>query len=215
MAITTYAELQTAVANWIDRSDLTARVPEFIALAEAAMQHDVRHWRMENRAELTTGARYVAVPTDWAETIRLTVDGDYRALELLSATEMADRRMRSGDSGAEPRFYRHVDQGFELFPTPPTGTVMILEYVAKIPALSDSNTTNWLLEEVPDAYLYGALMHANIYLINDVRVQQFAALFSAAVSRLNEVSKKARSSGTGPNLRVRGLGGGSHPRKMR
>ena len=48
MAIGTYAELQTAVANWLDRDDLTDRIPEFIALAEAKMNRVLRISLMEN-----------------------------------------------------------------------------------------------------------------------------------------------------------------------
>ena len=73
MAITTYAELQTAVSNWLDRTDLTARAPEFIALAEASMQRDIRHYSMEARAALTIDGRYEDLPADWSETIRVEI----------------------------------------------------------------------------------------------------------------------------------------------
>lgn len=42
MAITTYQELQDAVSNWLDRSDLTTRIPEFISLAEGEMRRQLR-----------------------------------------------------------------------------------------------------------------------------------------------------------------------------
>ena len=38
MALTTYSELQAAVASWLHRDDLTAQIPDFIRLAEADMQ---------------------------------------------------------------------------------------------------------------------------------------------------------------------------------
>jgi len=55
MAINTYATLQTAVANWLDRSDLTDRIPEFIALAEARMNRVLRLAIMLNVDETTLG----------------------------------------------------------------------------------------------------------------------------------------------------------------
>ena len=55
MAINTYATLQTAVANWLDRSDLTDRIPEFIALAEARMNRTLRLAIMLNVDETTLG----------------------------------------------------------------------------------------------------------------------------------------------------------------
>ena len=68
MAITTYSELKTAVANWLNRDDLTSNIPEFIALAEAAINDQVRHWRMEKRAETTLDAQFIGPPSDWLET---------------------------------------------------------------------------------------------------------------------------------------------------
>ena len=56
MAIGTYAELQTAVANWLDRDDLTDRIPEFIALAEAKMNRNLRISLMENVSTAITMA---------------------------------------------------------------------------------------------------------------------------------------------------------------
>ncbi len=54
MAIGTYAELKTAVANWLDRDDLTDRIPEFIALAEARMNRVLRLRMMEGKYTAST-----------------------------------------------------------------------------------------------------------------------------------------------------------------
>ena len=66
MAIGTYSELQTAVANWLDRDDLTDRIPEFIALAEAKMNRVLRISLMENVSTALTmvsGTRDYSLPT--------------------------------------------------------------------------------------------------------------------------------------------------------
>ena len=49
MALTTYSEPKTAIANWLDRSDLDDRIPEFIQLAEARHRRDLRleEWKLE------------------------------------------------------------------------------------------------------------------------------------------------------------------------
>ena len=46
MAISNYAELQTATANWLDRTDLTDRIPEFIDLAESTFNRTIRNRQM-------------------------------------------------------------------------------------------------------------------------------------------------------------------------
>ncbi len=207
--ITTYSELKTTIADWLNREDLTATVPAFIQLAEAQMQSDISHWRRSQRASLTANDRFIALPDDWHSTIRLTIDGDYKDLELMSAREMADRRYRDSASGT-PRYYRVADQSIELYPSPATDVTFILEYVAKIPALGDSNATNWVLDAAPDAYLYGSLIHAATYLADDQRIAVWAQMYQAAVSRLNR--EKGETSGSNLRLRVAGLGGGSHYR---
>jgi hypothetical protein len=69
MSISTYAELQTAVANFLARSDLTAQIPDFIALAEGRMSRELETRSQEKRATatLTTGDEFIALPTDMRE----------------------------------------------------------------------------------------------------------------------------------------------------
>ena len=53
MSITTYAELKTAIASWLNRDDLTSVIPDFIALTEAALNRDLRHLQMIDRDDAT------------------------------------------------------------------------------------------------------------------------------------------------------------------
>ena len=71
MAISTKAELHTAVANWLNRSDLTSRIPEFIALGEAQLNRILRTRDMLTRASPPTNAQYVALPSDFQEMLNV------------------------------------------------------------------------------------------------------------------------------------------------
>src|SRR5262245_10780943 len=87
MAISTYSELQTAVANWLNRTDLTERIPEFVALAEAQMNRRLRVRQMVTRAEATLASAFVDVPSDMLEPIQLALEiseSDIRLLQYLS-----------------------------------------------------------------------------------------------------------------------------------
>jgi len=75
-------------------------------------------------------------------------------------------------------------------------------YYAKVPTLSDSNETNWLLTHHPDIYLYGALLHSAPYLKEDERAQTWAALYTSAVERVNNASSKSTTSGSGLRLKI-------------
>jgi hypothetical protein len=208
MAITNYTNLQTTIADFLNRDDLTSVIPVFVQLAEAQMNRDVRHWKMETRSsgQQSGGDQYMQVPADWVETIRFHVTGNGTSpIDLISRAAMQDKRAGYEDQTGIPRYYCHADSQFELYPTPADDTDLELLYLAKIPDLA-TNSTNWLLEDAPDAYLYGSLLHSAPYLQEDARVAVWAQMYSAAVARLNEASEKARYSGSGLTLKVRGLG---------
>ncbi len=204
MTITTYATLKTAIADFLNRDDLTSVIPTFIALAEADMQRKLRHWRMEVRATAQLNTQFSAIPADWIETIRFYLTtGETSRLELISQAEMIDRKEADGNVNGRPYYYAMTGSQFELYPIPDGTYASELLYFAKIPALSDSATTNWLLTNAPDAYLYGALIHSAPYLKDDARIQVWAALYQSAIDNLNTSSNDARHSGTGLRMKIR------------
>ena len=209
MAITNYTNLQTTIADFLNRDDLTSVIPTFIQLAEADMNRQVRHWKMEQRSsgQQSAGDQYMQVPADWLETIRFTLTGSgTSAVTMTSRAAMADIRAKNEDiSNVAPYYYTHADGQFELYPTPVEDTDFELLYYQKIPDLA-TNSTNWLLTDAPDVYLYGALLHSAPYLAEDARVAVWAQMYSAAVQNVNSASEQARYSGSGMTLKVRGLG---------
>lgn len=209
MAINTYATLKTAIADFLNRDDLTSAIDNFIALAEAQINRDVRHWKMEKRAsgQQSGGDEYMQIPADWIETIRFHVtDNGTSPLDLISRKAMEDKRAGAEDETGTPRYYTHADSQFQLYPTPSATTNTELLYYAKTTGLSASNTDNWLLLEAPDVYLYGALLHSAPYLGEDERVAVWAQMYSASVAQLNKSSEDARFSGSGLTLKIKGLG---------
>jgi hypothetical protein len=209
MAITNYTNLQTTIADFLNRDDLTSVIPTFIQLAEAQINREIRHWKMEQRSsgQQSAGDQYMQVPADWLETIRFTLTGSgTSALTLASRAAIADIRAKNENvSTVLPYYYTHADGQFELYPTPVEDTDFELLYYQKIPDLA-TNSTNWLLTDAPDVYLYGALLHSAPYLAEDARVAVWAQMYSAAVSNVNRASEQARYSGSGMTLKVRGLG---------
>lgn len=201
MALDTYSDLQTTIADFLNREDLTTAIPLFIRLAEAQMQRDIEHWRMEKRA--TTGLldRYTALPSDFVKPHSLYVTGANKALVPITQSEMQDKRYRSGDAAGDARFYCITAGEIEIYPTPTSGTIEMY-YIGKIPALSDTNTSNWLLDEAPDVYLYGALAQTAPYLKDDQRLIVWSTLYSNAVTALNSASEDAKWGGQGLKLRT-------------
>jgi hypothetical protein len=207
MALTNYTGLKASIADFLNRDDLTSVIPDFVALAEAQINRDVRHWRMEARSsgQQDPADEYMQIPADWVETIRLHLTGTGTSVvNLVSRDAMADKRAAQENAAGTPRMYTHANGQFQLFPTPDATTNFELLYYQKIPSLI-TNTDNWLLLEAPDVYLYGALLHSAPYLAEDARLAVWAQLYSAAIQRLNQTSEDAMFSGSGLTLKVRGL----------
>ena len=204
MAITTYAELQSNVTDFLNRDDLASIAPTFISLAEADMQRQVRHWRQEKRSTAELDTQYSAIPADFLEAIRFYItSGESRPLELISQFQLLDRKYQRANTSGEPAYYAITAGEIEIFPAPAGTYTAELYYNARIEPLSDSNTSNWMLEYFPDAYLYGSLIHSAPYLKDDSRLQIWAALYQSAIDAINMSGEKAKFGGSGRRMKIR------------
>jgi Sec7-like guanine-nucleotide exchange factor len=84
-----------------------------------------------------------------------------------------------------------VDDTIELAPTPDTSYTLQLTYYGKIDALSATNTSNFVSVSHPDVYLYGALKHASIYLMEDERIPMFTQQFEKALEEMRLAQEKS------------------------
>ena len=202
--IATYAELQTSVADFLNRDDLTAIIPTFIRLAEARIDRDLRHWRQEQRDAISLDAQYVALPETFLQPIRLQIlTGPTGEVAPISTAQMLQLRGDRSDLAGPPTNYAITAGQIELLPTPDETYSASLVYYGRIPALSVSNTTNWLLTEAPDTYLYGSLVHAAPYLKDDQRITVWESLFKLSLDTLNSSSEDAKYGGTGLRMKTR------------
>jgi len=190
MSIATYADLKASVANYLNRSDLTSIIPDLITLAEARLNADLRARDMEARTSLsaTAGNAYVTLPTDMLEMQRLAISSidPMRVLKYLSADELATDYPSS--SGGMPAVFAIIGAQIQLAPIPDSDYTLELSYQQRVPALSDTNSSNWLLSAWPNAYLYATLCEAQPFLMNDARLQVFQALYQQAVDGINQVN---------------------------
>lgn len=200
MALTTYSELKTSIANFLNRDDLTSAIPDFITLAEAQIQRDLQHWQMEDNQATTVSSRYTVLPDGFYQPVRLHVDGANKALQTMSTVEMQDMRYANDDTAGEPLYYAITGGKLEVFPTPDDSYSVNIVFIKELEKLSDANTSNWLLDEAPDVYLYGSLMQSAPYLMNDQRLAVWQTLYASGINGLQTASDNAR---WGSNLRLR------------
>ncbi len=206
MAISTYTELKTAVANWLDRDDLTDRIPEFIALAEARMNRVLRLRMMEFKYTASTvGAqRNYALPGGYLQMRNFQLNTSPITTLSYVSPEIFDR-LWGGSTGGTPQFYTILAGEVQLGPMPGSVLTMEMLFYKKITALSASNQTGQMLTDNPDIYLYGALLEAEPFIMNDERVVLWAKGFTQAVADLQEQDNKDRHSGSA--LRVMNTSG--------
>lgn len=206
MAISNYTELQTAVANWLDRDDLTDRIPEFIALAEARFNRVLRLRSMETKQTASTVAaqRNYALPTNYIQMRNFQLNTNPLTTLSYVTPEIYDR-LWGGSSGGTPKFYTILADEISLGPIPGSVITMEMLFYKKFDNLSGSVATNWLITNAPDIYLYGTMLEAEPFIMNDERVQLWAAALERGVSDLQEQDNKDRHSGSA--LRVMNTSG--------
>jgi hypothetical protein len=193
MAITTYGELKAAAANWLVRADLTARIPEFITLAEARLNRLLRARLAEMDVALTTaiGSRWLALPAGFTEPLRLwIVRTEGRAeVPFLEASLMGASSLR-GEPGAwtidgeRLAFDRPCDQAYPL-------TLRMLQAFA----LSEAQPVNALLSGAPDVYLFATLCEAAPFLRDGELTEAYEAKLTRAIGELNAKDARSRAPG--------------------
>ena len=197
MSITNYSTLKSAIADFLNRSDLTAVIPTFIALTEAQMERPLRVRQMIERSTASIDTQYSALPSDFleAKTFKLTSSTPIQPLEFVTPEQMDDLDASIGTATGKPLYFTIIGNQVRVNPRPDSTYTAELIYFSKLPRLSDSNTTNWLLTSSPDAYLYGSLMHAAPYLKDDERVAVWGTLYNTAIEALKNADQNASASG--------------------
>jgi hypothetical protein len=198
MAITTYSELLSGIENWLDHTLFTARLPELIALFEAAANRRLRVRQMETTATLTPSSGEASVPSDYLALRRVTWTGSPRA-ELDYVHPSWLHAAWSTDEVGTPRAF--TIEGSTLTVRPADDTDLEFVYFQKIPALSVSNTSNWLLAAHPDLYLFGSLVEAEMLGVNDERAVIWKARRDEIFSEIEKLSDRTRGAGA---MRVMG-----------
>ena len=197
MAISTYTELKTAIANFLARDDLPSVIPDFIQLAEATMSRELETRSQEKRATatLTSGDEYIALPTDLREVREVKLNTTPLTVLTYYSPVALDSNFSSGGVG-KPKGFSIIGDEMKMRPVPDDSYTAEIIYIGSITALSDSNATNNILTRSPDAYLYGSLAEAYAYLLDEQRASQYLQRFNLALEQI-KVDEQRAHYGTG------------------
>lgn len=205
MAISTYDELKTAIADWTHRGDLTTKMDDFIALAEAEMLSNsiaplrVRAEESLETDTMSTSSRFMSLPTRYKSMRRVQVIVDdwrydirYRAPEQLHIV----------DETGIPSFFTITSQ-IEFDITPDDTYTVEMQCLVDLPALTSSNTTNSILTSNPNIYLFGCMWAAAQYGDDFEKAESYYQKFISAIQGAN-LKSEAGSYGPAPIMRIEG-----------
>lgn len=191
MAINTYAELKTSIANYLHRSDLTSVIPNFIALAESDINADIADLpELLARATATTAAGNPLVDTVGMYAIRdAWMDGLPLAILQPGAIPSS-----TGATDEPEALCIEGTTSLRIFPTPDGAYSIDVLYIPVIsPSLAggepDATATNWILQQHPGCYLYGSLLQASAFIQDDGRMAMWQTAYDAAIGRLRSANR--------------------------
>lgn len=183
-----YAGLKTALADWSARTDLTAYIPDFIEFSTAMFNHGqqgmvpLRVREMEATSSLTPASGSVTLPTDYLQYIRVVEKKSIRRELKYIVPSYADQQYPDRASGSAIDF-TIIGSSLTMYPVSTTDIELV--YYQKIPDLSDSATTNWLLTKQPNLYLHAGLMQLAMFVKDNELFSRSAALVTATIDGLN------------------------------
>ena len=195
MSLTTYEGLKASLANWLNRSDLTTEIPDFISLAEDRLSQEVRIPTIEKTISITLDSNGAFdIPADFLELKYAFYNNN--PLQRVSLNELRDF---ASTSGSPEIFAREVRKFiFQPIPTMTATDKLNLIYYKNVPVLSALNPTNELLEMGPQLYLYGSLVEASNFLGSDP--SRWETSYQSALSRLLLHARSAEFAGSTPQI---------------
>jgi hypothetical protein len=193
MALDTYTNLKTTIANYLNRDDLTAYLGDFITLTEARLNRELRVREMVNTdTSITTvaGTQSYALPTGYIEATTVIFQSDpYCTLRFMSNSDFYNKYNASQSRG-KPTYFTILGSNILLGVAPDTATTLQINYYKTLTALSDSNATNDILTNYPELYLYGSLAESAPFIMQDDRINTWATLYKEAIKNANETSSR-------------------------
>lgn len=197
MSITTYNTLQDAVGTELRRTDYSSTgskatiTEEKIALVEARLNRILRTLDMEQRATASISTEYAALPSNFGGIKRLKLNTSPPTDLPYVSPDNLTGYWTSTQTG-QPQVFTIIGGEFQFAPAPDTTYTAEIIYWKGVTALSDSNTTNWVLTSHPDIYFYGTLLHLTARLVNDPRIPLWKAGWDEAIAELKGASEKNR-----------------------
>ena len=140
MAITTYAELKTAVTSWLDvaTADLSAVIDDLVTVAEKRIFRECRTRDMEDSFSTAISSGTIALPTGYVELKYARIDGTpSQPLERRSAEALYEMYPNRSSEG-KPQFIAREASTFIFGPYPDSAYTVKGVYYKRLTVVSSS-----------------------------------------------------------------------------
>lgn len=196
-AIVDYASLKTALGEWDGRTDTTTDADALIAFAESYFNVKLRLRQMETTDDLTPTSNVCTLPSDYIEYKRVVEKASIRRKLAYITEDAADGLYPTRASGLACHF---MIVGSSLTALPLSSNDIELTYYQKIPALSASNTTNWLLLQHPNLYLHACLLYAGELHKDDGQITKESTFLKTYIDLLHAADNRGKFAYAGVTL---------------
>lgn len=193
-----YTELKANIASYMHRADLESVIPTFISLAEGGLFRELSPPETEIIVSGVTVDGYAVLPSDFGVLQKLTVEvgGITRNLEYIALANV-------GAVGGEPGYYSFEANKLKIYQTD-DGQAYTLHYTPQMEALSDSNTSNWLLANAPDLYLYASCLEGAKYIRDDAEALKLLTMVTSLTDSVRRMAERKGLPTSGPlQIKVR------------
>lgn len=218
MPFGSYSDLLTSIDNWLgQRSELVPIYPDFVTLAEQRMYRELRAREMLQRSKALLNEQYEWLPYDFLKMKRVTVspgsqsNTSFTKVRLTGMTVGQLDAAYGDDTYTVPEAYCVEGRQIRFGPAPTPPSVPIppdvtdvtpyrnfeITYYARfvpLSSLADQGQTTVILDYYPELYLYGSLIEAEPYLIDDQRIMVWKGLWDDAINRINAMAELDSSS---------------------
>lgn len=204
LRVVNYDTLKAAIANLLNREDLTDDIPVFIQDAEAMFNRELVWRKLTVRDSDPAPTNPQPLPVDFLEPISIEFTTSPLTIPLpLTPVQMQEWIAANPGLQGTPQYYTITGDDLLFDRTPEAGTTLEMVSRIRIESLDDITTTNDLLLEHPDIYKYGALMMAEVHLKNDPRLATWTALYQNARDSLKRLDRRATLGTSPPRVRSR------------
>ena len=190
-----YTQLVDEIQSYVENTFQTTDIDTFITQAEQRIYNSVQlpALRKNVTGSLTTGNKYLAMPSDWLATFSLAViNPNNEYLYLLNKDVNFIRQSypdTDSDYYGEPAYYAVFDSTtFIVGPTPDASYAAELHYFYYPESITTAGTS-WLGDNFSSTLLYGSLLEAYTYMKGEQDIiNQYQKRYDEAMILLKQLA---------------------------